>query len=290
MADDLTVYHPPALDLIVQRVPAAVIQEGHKAAKALKDIVDAKPHKVMLGGKQYLVFEDWQTLGRFYNVTAKVVETKYVEYGVVKGFEARAVALRGDGAEISAAEAACLSDEPRWRSRPVYEWTTDDEGQRQRMKVGDELVPLFQLKSMAQTRACAKVLRTVLAWVVVLAGYEPTPAEEMPDPEKKPKGPKAVPRPAVATGGPDEPLRVLKVETKDTKRHGVQRHTVVFSDGTTATTIKDLIGSFALECQKQNLPVRAGIKYTQWGPELEKLERADQPPPEPMLTDADIPF
>src|SRR5262249_27437128 len=39
--------------------------------------------------------------------------------------------------------------------------------------------PLFQLRSMAQTRACAKAMRNVLAWVVVLAGYAPTPAEEM---------------------------------------------------------------------------------------------------------------
>ena len=30
-----------------------------------------------------------------------------------------------------------------------------------------------------QTRACAKALRNVLSWVVVLAGYRPTPAEEM---------------------------------------------------------------------------------------------------------------
>lgn len=39
--------------------------------------------------------------------------------------------------------------------------------------------PLFQLRSMAQTRACAKALRNVLAFVPVLAGYEATPAEEM---------------------------------------------------------------------------------------------------------------
>ena len=32
---------------------------------------------------------------------------------------------------------------------------------------------------MAQTRAQAKALRNVLAWVVVMAGYAPTPAEEM---------------------------------------------------------------------------------------------------------------
>ena len=32
---------------------------------------------------------------------------------------------------------------------------------------------------MAQTRACAKALSNLFKWVVVLAGYKPTPAEEM---------------------------------------------------------------------------------------------------------------
>jgi hypothetical protein len=38
---------------------------------------------------------------------------------------------------------------------------------------------------MAQTRACAKALRNVFAWVVVLAGYAPTPAEDMTGTEEK---------------------------------------------------------------------------------------------------------
>ena len=48
-------------------------------------------------------------------------------------------------------------------------------------KVQDGTVkkPLFQLKSMAQTRAEAKVLKSIFGWVVVLAGYRTTPAEEM---------------------------------------------------------------------------------------------------------------
>jgi hypothetical protein len=41
--------------------------------------------------------------------------------------------------------------------------------------------PEFQLMSMAQTRAAGKVLRLLLGWIVTLAGYEPTPAEEMID-------------------------------------------------------------------------------------------------------------
>ena len=38
---------------------------------------------------------------------------------------------------------------------------------------------MFQLKSMAQTRACAKALRNVLSFSVVLAGYAPVAAEEI---------------------------------------------------------------------------------------------------------------
>jgi hypothetical protein len=155
-ADD-TALVAPAAQLVIARPPEVVLEEAHRAARALKDVLDAKPNKVMFGGEQYLEFEDWQTMGRFYGVSAKVVSTAFVEYADVKGFTARAVALRADGAEISAAEAVCLHDEANWKTKP-----------------------LFQLKSMAQTRACAKVLRNVLAWVVVLAGYRPTPAEELP--------------------------------------------------------------------------------------------------------------
>ena len=34
--------------------------------------------------------------------------------------------------------------------------------------------------SMAQTRAAGKAFRNILSWIVVLAGYDTTPAEEMP--------------------------------------------------------------------------------------------------------------
>jgi len=50
----------------------------------------------------------------------------------------------------------CASTEPNWANKPE-----------------------FQLMSMAQTRAAGKVLRLLLGWIVTLAGYEPTPAEEM---------------------------------------------------------------------------------------------------------------
>jgi len=157
MSNELAVYESSG-DIAINRAPEEVLEEAKKAAKALGDVVRNKKKPVIMNGEQYLEFEDWQTVGRFYGVTAKVISTEFIQYGEVQGFEAKAVAVRPDGMEVSAAEAMCMNDEPNWKSKP-----------------------LFQLRSMAQTRACAKALRNCLAWVVVLAGYRATPAEEIQD-------------------------------------------------------------------------------------------------------------
>ena len=160
---------------ITVRPPDVVLAEAVKAAKALKDVVSKKSKPVLFNGEQYLEFEDWQTLARFYGITAKVVSTTFVQYGAVQGFECRAEAISAQtGAVLSAADSMCLNDEDNWSSRPKYEWVKGV-----KTKVGEVPVPMFQLRSMAQTRACAKCLRNILAWVAVLAGYKPTPAEEM---------------------------------------------------------------------------------------------------------------
>jgi hypothetical protein len=157
MSNELAVYESSG-DIAINRAPEEVLEEAKKVAKALGDVVRNKKKPVIMNGEQYLEFEDWQTVGRFYGVTAKVISTEFIQYGEVQGFEAKAVAVRPDGMEVSAAEAMCMNDEPNWKSKP-----------------------LFQLRSMAQTRACAKALRNCLAWVVVLAGYRATPAEEIQD-------------------------------------------------------------------------------------------------------------
>lgn len=143
-------------DIRMTRAPERVINEAIEAATALKGVLANKKNKFMFRGEQYLQFEDWQTLGRFYGVTARIKHTQQVTYGEASGFEASAEAVRADGMVISAAEAMCMDDEINWKGKPI-----------------------FQLRSMAQTRASAKALRNVLSWVAVLAGYAPTPAEEM---------------------------------------------------------------------------------------------------------------
>ncbi len=119
-----------------------------------------------------LEFTDWELLGAFFDTTAWVLDsealyedepsgrTKMVFKKLV-GFKARAVALR-NGQQISQAEAECMFAEDNWRDKPR-----------------------FQLRSMAQTRACAKVLRNCLAWIVKLP--ESALAEDAEEPEPKAK-------------------------------------------------------------------------------------------------------
>lgn len=188
--------------------PTAVLGEAKAAAVALQGVIQGKPKPVIMNGEQYLEFEDWQTLGRFYSITAgEEHEPEFVSLDGVKGFKATAVALM-HGQVISRATAYCMNDEEKWGSRTKYEYhmvlkaggtAREEESQasdwewepnpkkkggkrpaRRKVKAGTEAVPLYQLASMAQTRANAKVLRNVLSWVAVLAGYKPTPAEEMP--------------------------------------------------------------------------------------------------------------
>ena len=168
-AEMITVEAHPQLRL--QRAPEEVLREASLAAKALRDLVESKPKKVVLNGKTFLQFEDWLTVARFYGITVASRATNYVERGRVQGYECHAEAiLVATNQVIGAGQAECLDDEKNWNMRPVY---------RDGRCVGEEKVPLFQLRSMAQTRAQAKALRSILAWVVVLAGYAPTPAEEM---------------------------------------------------------------------------------------------------------------
>ena len=204
--DVMTIEAEVLADLTIKRPPATVLEEARQAAVALKDVLDSKPNKVMMNEEQYLEFEDWQTVGKFYGVTCcEEGDPVYVEFGLTKGFKASSVALH-NGKTISRATAFCLTDEEKWGERKKYAWayckksggtSVDDPGpaeiiwmpnpnkpgrsmpKKERIQLGVEQVPFYQLASMAQTRANSKVLRNVLSWVVVLAGYKPTPAEEM---------------------------------------------------------------------------------------------------------------
>lgn len=207
MTQDLTTIDAgQVMDLQCARPPAMVIEEARKAAVALKDVLDKKPDKVMMNGQQYLEFEDWSTVAQFYGCKVRIVSTNPVQFGDVMGFEAKAECFHvGSGKVVSSADAMCLNDEEKWSARNKYAWayckksgghSIEDPGKdeivwevkrngpgkapkKEKVLIGQENVPLFQLRSMAQTRAGGKAFRNAFSWVVVLAGYKATPAEEL---------------------------------------------------------------------------------------------------------------
>lgn len=143
---------PVRKDLILEGDPEAQLAFAQKAATALMKV--AKP--INIQGKEYLPFGSWQILGRFFGSTVGVEWTKKIEEnGKLMGYEARAIVYRS-GEVISSAEASCMKTERNWGSRDEY-----------------------AIKSMAQTRACAKALRNAFGWVAEMANYASTPFEEM---------------------------------------------------------------------------------------------------------------
>lgn len=143
-------------ELTLQRDPDSEIEAATHAAKALKRVIDGRDDKVVIRGKTFLRYEDWQTVGQFYGYSVQTDSAEPCEIEGIKGAKAKAILLDRQGNLAGGAEAYCMRDEEKWLRSPWY-----------------------QLASMAQTRAGAKALRNRLAWVAVLAGYSGTPAEEM---------------------------------------------------------------------------------------------------------------
>lgn len=152
-----TMPDPPAAQLPAARKnhQRDLLRQAGTAARAVKKFARANPGQVItIDEKQYPRVETWQFLGACFECTALITSTQELEE--CTGFLAVAHVRNAVGQIISGAEAVCMFAEPHWSG-----------------------LPCFQLRSMAQTRAIAKAFRNVFAWVMVMAGFAPTPAEEV---------------------------------------------------------------------------------------------------------------
>lgn len=147
--------------------PVEVIQKAVRVADALKAVVVSKKLVSNISGKEYPQVEAWLTLAAMLRITTVCEWTRRVE----NGWEARVYVRDSQGNTIGAAESQCLGNE---RSKKGWED--------------------YALRSMAATRATSKALRSVLAFVMVLAGFEATPAEEVPTDKPDPKPAVSKPR------------------------------------------------------------------------------------------------
>ena len=135
------------------------------AAQLCKQIVvaTAKPIK----GKRFVGVEGWQAIALAHGCVASSGQVERVE----TGFRALGKVIRmSDGQTLSTAEGFVGDDEAMWAARPEY-----------------------ARRAMAQTRSISRACRSAFAHVVVMmqAGLETTPAEEMQDVDIAPKPHKA---------------------------------------------------------------------------------------------------
>lgn len=154
---ELVLRNDESVELFGTSDPVEVIEKATRVADALKRVVDKQGLIARIQGKEHPLVEAWQTLGMMLGVTAVPVKTYEITDRHGKpGYKAE-VEARWHGEVIGAGAAICSTSEKRWAR-------ADD----------------YAILSMAQTRATSKALSGPLRWVMKLAGYEPTPAEEMP--------------------------------------------------------------------------------------------------------------
>lgn len=171
------------------RDPELVVKEAAHIANVfqhkMNTILDTSRQPILyrnFGPSRHITRPGWQLLASMFRVTAGIVpdSEKFLEFpGNITGWRCTAEAIYvPNGHRISTAVGMCLNDEENWDTRPVYEY---NERTKKREKTDETVqVPLFQLLSMAQTRACSKVMSNLFAFVAIMAGCSGTAAEEMP--------------------------------------------------------------------------------------------------------------
>lgn len=147
--------------------PTDMLERATVIATALAKMVDAQKLYSEIRGKKYPQVEAWQTIGRMDNVVAREASRPIQHEDGSWEAEVELVRL-SDGMVIGNGSALCgaKGDNP-WDSRPAH-----------------------QRRSMAVTRATSRAFRQQYSWIMALAGYEPTPADEMPDERGETHGPK----------------------------------------------------------------------------------------------------
>ena len=164
---DLAVIPPSPISLFGTSEPLAVLDQASKVAFALAKVINKQKLFTVINGKKHVHAEGWTLLGSMLGVFPQIEWTRRIkgegaDYSQ-DGWEARAVAVvAASGVTVGSADSMCTRQEKMWKDR-------DD----------------FALRSMAQTRATVRALRGPLGFVIKLAGYAATPAEEVTEDEAK---------------------------------------------------------------------------------------------------------
>ena len=139
------------------------IEVATKVAASLKRVIQSQDLAVKIGQSEYVTAEGWEVLGTMLGCTPYVESVEEIPTDHKHKFMYKATVSIRQGDTILSRASAMAERNNMQKDRPsVY--------------------------SMAQTRALGKAYRMALSWIVKMADYEPTPAEEMPRFRQKPSG------------------------------------------------------------------------------------------------------
>jgi hypothetical protein len=145
-------------ELFFDLPPAAMVEKAAAIATVLSDIIEKqKLYTSMQGGRKHVQVEGWNTLGTFLGISPK---EEWVTENPDGSFTASVELINNKtGLVVGRATHICGDvTDGNWHKRPSY-----------------------AKRSMAVTRATGKAFRLSYSWIMKLAGYEATPAEEIPE-------------------------------------------------------------------------------------------------------------
>ena len=125
-------------------------------ATQLKKLILENKLSSNINGKNYVNVEGWQIAGAFTGTFPVVEKVEDLSTGNTYKYRAEVSLRDNDGQQVGYGVAVCSNREP-----------------------GKGGFQEYAVASMAQTRAVGKAYRMKIGWLLKVAGYETTPAEEM---------------------------------------------------------------------------------------------------------------
>ena len=211
MKDEIVVSESVQLGTVQATSPADIVDRASEIATVLAKVINDRKLFTVINGKKYVQVDGWNTLGGMIGVLPRETKSEKIDNGYLAFVE---LVRTTDGMIIGGASAICTREEKNWGKRDEY-----------------------AIKSMATTRATGKAYRLGFSWIMNLAGYESTPAEEMIDGEFTEK----------SNGKKPEQKKTASVTKRSYSQEQIKATTKIFPDDAIPHIINSLNLSKKLE-------------------------------------------
>ena len=194
---------------LMEVVGIRAIEKATVYAKQLNDIVEKRNLFTQIGDKKHVHVEGWTTLGSMLGIYSEVISLKRVDEDKPKMIEGYLVEMEKWNKYTKKNETFEKFIKTSLYNRKTMKIIKDEAGEEVReveeikymaeielvilrsglrfgrakslcsnLEEGKLLKDEYSIASMAETRATGKAFRLAFSWIMTLAGYAPTPAED----------------------------------------------------------------------------------------------------------------